>query len=234
MGVEIRESELTGLGASPTTPTIEKRSGGNMKIGDIKIEAIKLMFTNYALDLSINDLQTLLSDENYGSYFVNMPGSIGRALDRIQNACVMPLKSYVVKDEDCEILGSVKRFDTKVINDLYLIDRITASNTNFYDANAPFDKEGDFLIFDNDNTQYTVLYYPTIKTVTAKDSDNDELWIPDYLARLIPYFIKGELYQEEEPELAAAARNLFEASLDDLKVSNESKQNYVKQVYRFC
>ena len=57
-----------------------------MRVGDIKVEAIKLMFTNYGFDFSINELQTMLSDENYSSYIVNMNGAIARALDRIENA----------------------------------------------------------------------------------------------------------------------------------------------------
>ena len=204
-----------------------------MKIGEIKIEAIKLMFTNYGLDVSITDLQSLLSDENYSSYFVNMPGSIARALDRIQNACVLPLKSYEIQNSECKFVGGMKKFDMALISDLYLIDRITATADAFYDANTSYFKEGNVLVLDNDGSVHTVLYYPTIKTITENTDDNDELWIPDYIARLIPYFIKSELFQEEEPELAAAARNLFEASLDDLKSSNESKQNKVKQVFRF-
>lgn len=204
-----------------------------MKIGDIKIEAIKLMFTNYSVDVSLDDLQTLLSDENYGSYFVNMPGSIARALDRIQNACVLPLKTYTINDSDCQIVGGFKRFDTSVIDDVYLIDRITAICGDTYDASASFNKEGDVLVLENDGSTHSILYYPTIRTITESDDDTDELWIPDHIARLIPYFIKSELYQEEEPDLAAAARNLFEACLDDLKIANESKQNQVKQVYRF-
>ena len=50
--------------------------------------------------------------------------------------------------------------------------------------------------------------------------------------KLIPYFIKGDLYQEEEPDLAADARNIFEASLDDFKVQNQSKQDYVHRTFR--
>lgn len=34
-----------------------------MKVGDIKIEAIKLMFTNYSFDMAIEDLQRMISDE---------------------------------------------------------------------------------------------------------------------------------------------------------------------------
>ena len=72
----------------------------------------------------------------------------------------------------------------------------------------------------------------TIKTIDENTQDTDEIWIPEKIARLIPYFIKGDLYQEEEPDLAADARNIFEASLDDFKVQNQSKQDYVHRTFR--
>ena len=205
-----------------------------MKVGDIKIEAIKLMFTNYGYDLGLDDLSRLAADENYGSYLVNMNGSIARALDRIQNACVLPLKRKTLKASDLITGKGFDRYDTSKISDLFQIDRIAAEYSNgYYDGNAGYFLEGNMLVLDhNPNVTYILLYYPTIETMNSEVLDSDELWIPDNIARLIPYFIKGDLYQEEEPELAANARNLFEASLDDIKKRTESKQNYIEHVYR--
>ena len=204
-----------------------------MKIGDIKVEALKLMFTNYGFDVGINDLQRMLNDENYASYIVNMNGAIARALDRIENACVLPLKRKVIRQEDCETGKSFLKFDTSKIKDLFMIDRITAEYENGqYDGNIGFNVEGEVVIFEKANASFTILYYPTIKTVDEKVLDSEELWIPDKISRIIPYFIKGDLYQEEEPDLAADARNIFEACLDDFKRINQSKQNYIYQTYR--
>ena len=55
-----------------------------MTLGEIKIEALKLMFTNSQHDIAVSDLSNLYQDGNYGSYLVNMPGAINRAFDRIQ------------------------------------------------------------------------------------------------------------------------------------------------------
>ena len=204
-----------------------------MKVGDIKVEAIKLMFTNYGFDFSISDLQTMLADENYGSYIVNMNGAIARALDRIENACVVPLKRKEISLDDCVITRSFIRFDTSKIEDFFILDRVTAEyDSGEYAGNVEFEIEGDILLLPNHNANYTLLYYPTIKTMDDSVLDTDDIWIPDKIARLIPYFIKGDLYQEEEPDLAADAGNIFEASLDDLKNQNQSKQNYVHRTFR--
>lgn len=202
-----------------------------MRVGDIKVEALKLMFTNYGNDIGIDDLQRMLNDENYSSYIVNMNGSIARALDRIENACVLPLKRKEIFDfkKDEHFIY----FDSSKIEDLFLVDRVTAKfNNGQYDGNVNFSLEGDMLILENNNANYTILYYPTIKTVNEKVSDYEEIWIPDRLARLIPYFIKSDLYQEEEPNLSSDARNIFEASLDDLKIQNQNKQNRIHQVLK--
>lgn len=204
-----------------------------MKVGQIKIEAIKLMFTNYAYDIAVDDLQRMVSDENYGSYIVNMNGAIARAIDRIVNACVLPIKRRVIKANELDKGAVYDRFDTSKIEDLYLIDRVSAEGADWYDGNAEYEQEGDVLLLrHNEAATYTILYYPTAKTVDENVLDSDEFWLPDYIARIIPYFVKGDLFQEEEPALAADARNLFEASLDDLKKQPVSKQNYINQVIR--
>ena len=205
-----------------------------MKVGDIKVEAIKLMFANYAFDLGVDDLQNMASDENYGSYIVNMNGSISRALDRIENACVMPVVREELANYSMRKNNHHMRVDLTQIKDLFMIDRIIAEYDNGeYDGNVSYALEGDILILPNvKNVNYILLYYPTIKTIDDSVSDHDLMWIPDRLARLIPYFVKSELFQEEEPSLAAEARNLFEASLDDLKRKTQSKQNFITKTYR--
>lgn len=204
-----------------------------MRVGDIKIEAIKLMFANYSFDIDIEDLQTMVADENYGSYIVNMNGAISRALDRIENACVLPIKKKEITAKDCSEDKHFIIYNLNNLEDLFLIDRVTARYSNGkYDGNVSYVIEGDSILLEEKTAIYTILYYPTIKTVDEKVLDTDEIWIPDRIARLIPYFVKGDLYQEEEPGLAADARNIFEASLDDLKNQNQNKQNYIHQVYR--
>jgi hypothetical protein len=203
-----------------------------MKVGDIKIEALKLMFVNYSFDLGIDDLQSMISDENYGSYIVNMNGAIARALDRIENACIVPIKRYEIPFEECISTRQFLKFDLSAIKDLYIIDRITAEYDGEYDGNVGFSLEGDMLLLPKDSADFTILYYPTIKTIDENVQDTDDIWIPERIARLIPYFIKSELYQEEEPDLAADARNMFEASLEDLKKQTQSKQNYIHKTFR--
>ena len=58
----------------------------------------------------------------------------------------------------------------------------------------------------------------------AVDASNDiELPIDEELSELIPYFIKGELYEEDNPQQASIARNYFEDTVDDyLSTKNQT------------
>ena len=52
----------------------------SMRLGDIKAEALKLMFINYDKKIDAEDIPDLLADDNYASYLVNMDGAIQRGL----------------------------------------------------------------------------------------------------------------------------------------------------------
>ncbi|MBR3790224.1 MAG: hypothetical protein IKK20_00260 [Clostridia bacterium] len=205
-----------------------------MTIGEIKIEAIKLMFVNYEFDFKVGELERMKADENYGSYLVNMDGAIARALDRIENACVLPAKVKKIEASEFKRGKVFDRYDTSQIKNYFQIDRVTAEYDNgSYDGNIGFEIEGDELLLrHNPAAEYSIIYFPKAPSIKGVVDNSTELDLPENIARLIPYFIKGDLFQEEEPALAADARNLFEASLDDLKRPVASKQEYIEQVYR--
>lgn len=58
----------------------------------------------------------------------------------------------------------------------------------------------------------------------TKDTNNkEELPLDEALCELIPYFIKGELYEEDNPQQASIARNYFEDTVDDyLSTKNQT------------
>lgn len=138
-----------------------------MTINEIKIEALKLMFTNYSED--IDNVDMLYNDDNYSAYIMSMNGAINRALARlwakriIRNSFV-PLPTSFAVDNTQEL----------------------------EDAITPPDKE--------------------------------RVHIPIDVQLLIPYYIKADLYEEDEPALAAQARNIFEQSIDDRRDEDEQEQ----------
>ena len=79
--------------------------------------------------------------------------------------------------------------------------------------------------------KYIVMYKPKIDRIALTAASNTEINIPNEVADLIPYFIKSELYEEDEPKLAVQARNIFEAMLEDLKRDEYASQEAVINVF---
>ena len=55
----------------------------------------------------------------------------------------------------------------------------------------------------------------TGERLTKQTSNDTILEIDEELSELIPYFIKGELYEEDNPQQASIAKNYFEDVVDD-------------------
>ena len=198
-----------------------------MKLGDIKIEALKLMFVNYNSDISIESLEQLALDENYGSYLVNMPGAINRCFSSLEDKRVLPVKSYTLQPSEGLASGSFMRYNlSDILSDYFDIERLVCvTGDGEYVGEHDYQKEGDTLVipdYDEDNT-YTLLYYPKIQRITSLTSDETELDIPDNIAAHIPYFIKGDLYRDDEPNEASEARNWYEAAMDAILSSQSNK-----------
>lgn len=72
---------------------------------------------------------------------------------------------------------------------------------------------------------FVIEYIPKIETIKETTDNLMELPMPDTLARIIPYFVKAELYEIEEPNASAMARNIFENALQEYLVSMPRKNN---------
>ena len=202
-----------------------------MKLGEIKIEALKLMFVNNTNEMNVDSITNLMNDENYAGYLVNMRGAINRALDRIKNACVLPLKSAWVDMAAIEDMGNYFSYDLTKIEDFFMLERVVYTDGPVYNGDFEYEMEGKTIVLEKLPGHYKVLYYPTVDYVSADMSDTDSLSIPEDIARLIPYFIKGDLYQEDEPNLAADARNTFEACLEDIKKQQQGRTSVMQMKY---
>lgn len=217
-----------------------------MKIGDIKLEAIRLMFVNYNADISIDQIERLKADENYNSYLVNMPGSINRCLSDIEDKRVLPVKAFALDENKQLASAAIRRFNLlELIPDFFDVERLVCETSNGeYIGDCSYQREGNTLVifdFDKDNN-YTVLYYPSIERITSITSDDLDLTtavkegctpikIPENITALIPYFIKGDLYREDEPNEASEARNWYESGMEKIYQGIINKANNVVGVF---
>lgn len=186
-----------------------------MKLGEIKIEALKLMFASYEVDFSETQLRNEMADDTYRDYLMNMPGAINRAFSVIENKCVLPIKSYTFDS---------KELDLAKLSDFSRVYRVVFNGKG--GCNVPdflYKIENKKLLMTDElreGESYTLYYRPKLTRITSGTDDDTELDIPDNIAVFIPYFIKGELYREEEPGEATEAHNLFMKALDELTPEN--------------
>ena len=149
-----------------------------MKLGEIKLEALRLMFMNYNDDLKLENFDNYLLNENYASYLVNMNGSINRCFSSIEEKCVLPSKSHKFLNTEGTQSGAFIRFDLdNILNDYSTFDRVIYENNNGdYNGEYDYKLEGNTLVLDkiDDGESYTLLYKPSISRI-SNDNSNDEI-----------------------------------------------------------
>lgn len=189
-----------------------------MKLGEIKAEAMKLMFLNLDQEITAESIAALRYNDTYSSYISSMNGSIQRGLNRVANAKKLGEKSVALTNGTAR--GRWTRYDLKEIApDTLSVRRIVRDMGGTMSSVYDYEREGKTLILPTlhrETDEYRLIYCPQAPKVTAL-SDTDELKIPEEVAQMIPYFVKGELYEEDEPGSAAQARNLFEQWLDSIE-----------------
>ena len=214
-----------------------------MKIGDIKIEALRLMFAQLDPLISAETLSSYENSDTIGDYLFGMTGSINRALVDITSRKILPEQAKDLTFDGGSSLMSAHRIDLSKVDDFYAVSRLVVESEYGYDGNAPYRMEGNTIVFicPYPNARVTLLYYPKIKLLTGQADDNtrdlskitDEnpVVIPDEIAAVIPYFIKGELYREDEIGDAAEAMSWYEQRLASLAPYGTEKQGHVHATY---
>ena len=183
-----------------------------MKLGTLKIQCLKLLFANGNEAITEEHLEQYENDDRYRDYLILMTDSINRALFDLECRGCLPVKRHRLENGE----GTPPKYDLSGISDFYEIERITAAGYDQYIGFMPFSKEGNVLILldeiPGEAVDYTLIYRPAAPRVRSTTSDDDELGIPDRFCEAIPYFVKSELFREEEPQEANYARQLWETA----------------------
>lgn len=206
-----------------------------MTLNDIKKAALALMFTNYSDDLADVDVDTLSSEE-YTQYLVNMNASINRCLGRIESAGVLPLKTQEITTATTgSVSGNFARYDLSLLANLFKsVSRIAKeSASGEYIPSVKYHLEGTTVVLPPLETgeKYIIIYRPKAPRVFISSPSYAVVNVPENIAEIIPYYIKADLYEEDEPDLALQARNIFESLLAQLVVDESSVDQGVVNVW---
>lgn len=200
-----------------------------MTIGQIKIEALKLMYL-CARDVHEDELQALGADQNYSDYLAAMPGSIHRALQDMVARKILPAKTYVLPHK--------KTFDLSSIEDYYAAEEVSVYRDDVPEGEAACMVDGTTLILQSvdENKEYRLKYSATLPPVTSATPNSYKLPIPEPLAAAIPYFIKAELFPLDTPSNVAEAeraRSTYETTVARCSASAHVSQRRVHSWFRF-
>ena len=206
-----------------------------MKLGDIKIEALKMMFVSYGENLTIDNIANYADDENFSSYLVKMNGSINRCFADLERKGIVPERVRTLTEEDGTARGQYSDFYldtlrmTRLVRVAYENERgVRISNFDAYEY-VPEEKR---LIARKigEGECYKITYRPLLERIKETNGDDYEIDLPDTIASMIPFYIKGDLYAEDEPSEASEARNWYEAAMEEL-MNDAASGGYVNSVY---
>ncbi len=190
-----------------------------MKLGEIKIEALRLCFATPELSIDTEDeevftatLENISFNATYKDYISAMPGSINRCFSAIEHKKILRTKEKRYKKADLIVEDEIYQIplDKK---EMYDVESVTLISNGVIIHNVKYS----FLSGDRitvlpigEKDVYIVTYTPYIPRIKSYTSDSYEIDLSEDVLALIPYFIKGDIMRVDDPNEAAEARNIFE------------------------
>ena len=199
-----------------------------MKLGDVKIEALKLMFANGMDQLTISnsgnedpdgvsalDLTEAEADPKYADYLHNMNGAINRCFSLLESRRILPTKRKVLVASADETNYEIDLSQHEDVDD---VEKVVLQHTYGRNEDADFSIEGDILIIPcvMAGDQVRLVYYPRLSRLTYTTGDDTELPVPEKIASIIPYFVKYDLFRDDDESEANEALRQFERMLSDM------------------
>ena len=173
-------------------------------------------------DLDASRIAEAEGDAELAVYLSSMPGSINRALGDLETRRALPLCRRVIGYEEWEETGELL---TLTLSPLDMICEAVRLFRESDGEELPLGLAGDTL-----NTRgvrhgerCVLLYRPRIRRVLPWENEGELEGVPDCVAALIPYFIKGELFREDDPNEAGEAINRYEGALETLLKNTEER-----------
>ena len=211
-----------------------------MKLGEIKLEALRLCFANPELIMDTDDeevfseaLENISFDETYKDYMSAMPGSINRCFSAIEHKKLLRTQEKRYKKADLIVEDGVYQIPLNK-KEMYDVERVSLISNGVIIHNVKYS----FLSGDRitvlpigEKDVYIVTYTPYIPRIRPYTSENYEIDLDEDVLALIPYFVKGDIMRLEDPNEAAEARNIFEGMCAEIYRGIEKPQAKVDTVF---
>ncbi|HQO99880.1 MAG TPA: hypothetical protein PL042_04640 [Caldisericia bacterium] len=219
-----------------------------MKLWEIKAQALRLMFADSEITFSYEDFKQGVIEDNANTRekLIRMDDSIKRAIDMYYSYCGNINKKVKVKYKENTYLldiDDIEDFGYPTRVDLVRKSRVIGQEKLDYHYDSLV-KEIE-VVFDNiehltdlEKQDLDFLLYYEMKRYNLPDNfdkieyDLDDIFIPQDIQRQIPKYIKGELYEEDEPSMAMISKNEYLGYLVNRQKDFSVAQNKVKSKFR--
>lgn len=206
-----------------------------MTKGELIVACIKLMFDN---DTDRLDANIISDNADYIGRTNNIIEVINRGFDEVAKARKLPKKTLILVKDMGEVGEYFTKFDLNEVSgedDILYLTNVAYENGAIYDQNIEIKVEGESkLVLPTINEgRYIVTYHPKYtKQLSYEDPDTKVIEdMPSEALRVIPYFVKAELYEDDDPSRATLSRNIFHQYLQEIPKTPHLKQTKVKSVF---
>ncbi len=174
------------------------------------------------------DGAALVRDSNTNAYLNSMPAAANEAMrilttiGRYWRKCVTITQGGEEETPPTLRLGAYKGYDLPTLaGNFYCIREVRLAASESYAPYPAYQMEGDGLLLlpAGQEGEFRVWYdaYPPV--LTLETPDDFVIDLPDEVAGLIPLYMAGQLYKDDDISIAQIYMNEFTAWLEELKQS---------------
>ena len=193
-----------------------------MTWGEIQIESLKKMFLNKET-LKIEELETYKSDKKYKTYLDAMPQACNEAINYIINL------EPIIKVEKLERTAENDKYDLKeLINGYKKIHNISSEYSVMWTMLTK-----NIIKIDGWKQGNIDIYYEAYpKKVTGATTATTKIDLEETFTRLIPLYIAGELYKDDDLTLSTMYINEFINNLNLMIDNDNFINNSIQSTFR--
>lgn len=196
-----------------------------MTWGEIQIESLKKMFLNTE-NLKVEELETYRGDKKYKTYLFAMPQACNEAIKYITATLGTKVERFSLTKTSVNDIYDL----SKLIPDYRKVKNIVATTTGI-----SWKMRNDSLLEINDWYGGDIDVYYEIKPniITSTTNVNKKIDISEEHAVIIPLYIAGELYKDDDLTMATMYMNEFMNMINIFSNTNNYIDNpRIENIYR--
>ena len=193
-----------------------------MTWGEIQIESLKKMFLNKEV-LTIEDLETYKKDKKYKTYLDAMPQACNEAINYIINL------EPIIKSKKLEKTSQNDTYDLKkIISDYKKLHNIISE----YSVMWKMLTKNIMEINGWSQGKIEIYYEAYPESITKNTPTQQKMELDEAFSRIIPLYIAGELYKDDDLTLSTMYMNEFINNLNLMIDNDNFINNNIQSTFR--